>query len=189
MATEDDIWADAAIDPVDDRFCETCRLTTARKANKGNSPLEELEDLIPGSFVMVDIVTNPTSFSVAAATFFPYDLAVTDVASRLFVPLGLKAKTAESVMEALQDWATSYGSNTEFNMSMITRIHGEFDSTFTSTVLRDAARRYNIRISFARPRSQYQNGIQKKQLEERKELGICHNEPVQNAHEILPLCA
>jgi transposase InsO family protein len=108
---------------------------------------------------MVDIVVNPTSSSVTAATFFPYYLAVTDVASRLFVPLGLKAKTAESVLEALQDWATSYGLNTEFNRSMITRRHGDFDSTFTSTVLRDAARHYNIRLSFAAPRSQYQNGI------------------------------
>jgi transposase InsO family protein len=42
---------------------------------------------------------------------------------------------------------------------MLTHIHGDFDSAFTSTLLRDVARYYNIRISFPAPRSQYQNGI------------------------------
>jgi hypothetical protein len=93
-----------------DRFCETCRLTTARKANRGHSPLEVMEELVPGSFVMVDILANPTTSSITAATFFPYYLAITDVASPLFVPLGSKDKTA--VFRALQEWATSYGPTT-----------------------------------------------------------------------------
>jgi hypothetical protein len=36
MVDEDNIWADTTIAKDEDRFCETCRLTTARKANKGN---------------------------------------------------------------------------------------------------------------------------------------------------------
>jgi hypothetical protein len=34
-----------------------------------------MDDLIPGSFVMVDIVSNPTTSSITAATYFPYYLA------------------------------------------------------------------------------------------------------------------
>jgi hypothetical protein len=108
---------DATIGRDKDRFCKTCRLTTARKANKGKSPLEHFEELIPGSFVMVELVTNPAASSVTAATLFPYYLAITDVASRLFVPLGLQAKIAESILSALREWATYYGPNKEFNMS------------------------------------------------------------------------
>jgi transposase InsO family protein len=108
---------------------------------------------------MVDIVPNPTTSSITAASFFPYYLAVTDVASRFFVPLGLKNKSAESVFQALQEWATSYGPSIEFNLHMLTHIHGDFDSAFTSTILRDMAQHYHIRISFAAPRTQNQNGI------------------------------
>jgi transposase InsO family protein len=159
MAHEDGIWADTAIARDEDYFCETCRITTARKANRGHTPLETMDDLIPGSFVMVDIVTNPATSSITAASFFPYYLAITDVTSRLFVPLGIKDKTADSVFRALQEWATYYGPATEFNLFMLTHIHGDFDSAFTSATLREFARAYNIRITFAAPRSQHQNGI------------------------------
>jgi hypothetical protein len=135
-------------------------MTTARKANKGHSPLELMEDIVPGSFIMVDIVANPTTSSITAAAYFPYYLANTDVASRFFVPLGLKDQTADSVYQALQEWATSFGPNAEFNLYMLTYVHADFDSGFTtSSTLRDVVRHYNIKISFAAPRSQHQNGI------------------------------
>jgi transposase InsO family protein len=88
----------------------------------------------------------------------PY-LAITDVTSRFFVHLGLKDKTADSVFQALQEWATSFGPNAEFNLYMLTHVHGDFDSAFTSSTLRDVVRHCNIKISFAAPRSQHQNGI------------------------------
>jgi hypothetical protein len=56
------------------------------------------------TFIMVDIVANPTTSSITVATFLPYYLAITDVASRFFVPFGLKDKTADSVFQALQEW-------------------------------------------------------------------------------------
>jgi hypothetical protein len=105
LANEVNIWADTAIQRDEDIFCETCRLTTARKANRGHAHLEDMEDILPGSFVMVDIVANPTTSSITAASFFPYYLAITDVASRFFVPLGLKDKTADSGMGSiLRPW-------------------------------------------------------------------------------------
>jgi transposase InsO family protein len=155
LAIEDNIWANTAISKDE----ETCRITTARKANRGHTPLETMDDLIPGSFVMVDIVTNPATSSITATSYFPYYLAITDVTSRLFVPLGLRDKTADSGFRALQEWATYYGPTTEFNLFMLTHIHGDFDSAFTSATLQDFARAYNIQITFAATRSQHQNGI------------------------------
>jgi hypothetical protein len=121
-------------------------MTTARKANKGNSPLELMEDIVPGSFIMVDIVANPTTSSITAATYIPYYLAITDVASRFFVPLGLKDETPDSLIQALQEWATSFGPHAEINLYMLTHyhVHGDFDSAFTSSTLRDVVRHYGI---------------------------------------------
>ena len=71
----------------EDDFCETCKITTAQKANRGTRPLEDLEPLVPGTFVMVDIISNPFQTSIKRGTYFPYYLAVVDVASRFFVPI------------------------------------------------------------------------------------------------------
>jgi hypothetical protein len=90
---------------------------------------------------MVD--TNPTTSSITAATFFPYHLAITDVASRFFVPLGWKDKTADSVFQALQEWATSFGPNAEFSLYMLTHVHIDFDSAFTSLTLKDVVKHNN----------------------------------------------
>jgi hypothetical protein len=97
MAIEDNNWADTAICKDEDNFCETCRITTARKANRGHTPLETMDDLTAGSFVMVDTVTNSATSSITAASYFPYYLAILGVTSRLFFPLGLRDKTADSV--------------------------------------------------------------------------------------------
>jgi hypothetical protein len=109
LAQRDNIWSDIEIIPEQDEFCETCKITTAQKANRGRQPLEDLEPVVPGTFVMVDIINNPSSRSITRNTFFPYYLAVTDVASRFFVPLGMQHKKAKTVFNAIHEWATCYG--------------------------------------------------------------------------------
>jgi hypothetical protein len=59
----DNIWSDIEIIPEQDEFCETCKITTAQKANRGKQPLEGLEPVVPGTFVMMDIINNPSSRS------------------------------------------------------------------------------------------------------------------------------
>ncbi|KAG7340335.1 reverse transcriptase RNA-dependent DNA polymerase [Nitzschia inconspicua] len=126
LAEEDDVWADVRMIPDQEKFCQTCKITTARTTNRGSSPLEQLDELVPGMCVMVDIVKNP----------------VTD-----------------NVFAALQEWATSYGPSAEFNLSMLSRIHGDYDSAFRSEELRAKVAQYFIKVSFAAPRHQEQNGI------------------------------
>jgi hypothetical protein len=82
LAHEDNLWSGIIVRGDKDHFCETCRITTARKANRGKNPIETLEDLVPGTFISVDIVKNPTKESITPATYFQYYLAITDVASR-----------------------------------------------------------------------------------------------------------
>jgi hypothetical protein len=50
MAHEGGIWNDVNIIADPEEFCETCRITTARKANRGSKPLDDLEDIVPGTF-------------------------------------------------------------------------------------------------------------------------------------------
>ncbi|KAG7340238.1 reverse transcriptase RNA-dependent DNA polymerase [Nitzschia inconspicua] len=159
LANEDNVWADVRMTTDNDHFCETCKITTARKANRGSNPLETIDTLVPGMCIMVDIVKNPSSESITSSTYYPFYLTTTDMASRFFVPIGMRRKTSHDVFLALQEWATSYGPGAEFNLNMINRIHGDFDPTFRSEELRRNAAQYNIRISFAAPRHQEQNGI------------------------------
>jgi hypothetical protein len=41
LAQEDKLWSDATFTEDKDHFCETCRITTARKANRGATPIED----------------------------------------------------------------------------------------------------------------------------------------------------
>ncbi|KAG7336585.1 hypothetical protein IV203_014897 [Nitzschia inconspicua] len=122
-AVEDDVWADVRMIPGQEKFCQTCKITTARKANRGLTPLEQLDELVPGMCVMVDIVKNPVSESITSTTYYPFYLTATNMASRFFVHIGMKRKTADNVFAALQEGAASYGPSAEFNLSMLSRIH------------------------------------------------------------------
>jgi hypothetical protein len=64
LAQRDNIWSDIEIIPEQDEFCETCKITTAQKTNRGRQPLEDLEPVVPETFVMVDIINNPSSRSI-----------------------------------------------------------------------------------------------------------------------------
>jgi hypothetical protein len=110
LATEDNIWSDVEATPEEDDFCTTGKITMARKADRGSKPLENNEQMAPGTYVMVDIVDKPCkAHSIMISTEFEYYLCVTDIASRFFVPNGLKDKSAASVCDALQRWAIRYG--------------------------------------------------------------------------------
>jgi hypothetical protein len=58
MADEDDMWNDVNVIQDREEFCETCRITTARKSNRGTNSLEELGAVVPGQMVMIDIIAN-----------------------------------------------------------------------------------------------------------------------------------
>ena len=159
LADEDNIWKDVKLIPEVDDFCTTGKITVARKADRGNKTLEET-NLIPGTHVMVDIVDNPCkAHSITSNTQFKYYLCVTDVASRFFVPIGLKEKTAEAVCTALQRWAIEYGPSVSYDLSQLVKIGGDHDSAFTSAELEKFAREHGIQVKVAAPRHQEQNGI------------------------------
>jgi transposase InsO family protein len=159
LAQRDNLWSDIEIVPEQDEFCETCKITTAQKANRGSQPLEDLEPVVPGTFVMVDILTNPSTKSITRNTYFQYYLAVTDVASSFFVPIKVQDKKARKVFNAIHEWATCYGPSATFNISQLNRIHGDYDTVFRSEEIIQLARQSNINISYAAPRHQEQNGI------------------------------
>jgi hypothetical protein len=92
MADEDDIWNDVDVVQDSEEFCETCRITTARKANRGTNSLEALGEVVLGKIVMIDIETNPARRSITTDTHFKYYLVIVDVASRLFGNQGQETK-------------------------------------------------------------------------------------------------
>jgi hypothetical protein len=129
MADQDDKWND--VDVIQDReeFCETCWITTARKSNRGTNSLEELIEVVPGQMVMIDIITNPAQRSITTGTHFKYYLVLVDVASRLFVPMGIQDKKPKTIFKAIQDWTTTFGPSELYNLSHLEQVHVDFDAS------------------------------------------------------------
>jgi hypothetical protein len=110
LAVRDVLWDDIQITPDRDELCETCEITLFRKAKKGNNPLEDLGEGIPGQMVMIDIIHNPIDRSITTDTYHKYYSGVIDVASRYFVPMGMPdKKPVPTVFNALKEWARLQG--------------------------------------------------------------------------------
>jgi hypothetical protein len=132
MADEDDMWNDVDVIQDREKFCETCRITIARKSNRGTNLLEELGDVVPGQIVMIDIVTNPAQRSITTDTHFKYYLVIADVASHLFVHMGIQDKKPKTIFEAIRDWATESGHPKYTTYLNLNQVHGDFDASFRS---------------------------------------------------------
>jgi transposase InsO family protein len=127
------------------------------------------------------LTSSKKNQSITSNTYFRYYLNVTDVASRFFVPNGIQDKSAKTVFRAIQEWAASYGPSATFNLSQLTRIHGDFDSTIRSQELTQLAQDANIRLSFAAPRHQEQNGISESNWKNVRNLAFaCLNDAKMN---------
>jgi transposase InsO family protein len=159
LADEDRIWADVDVVPDPEEFCDVCRITTARKANRGSTPLSS--NVQPGELLFVDIVDNPTKEFITSNTKFPCYVAITDACSRFFVPIGIQRKDARVVFDAIRAWTAAHGTSIRpnFDLSNIARIHGDFGTQFTSAEFIRLALDHNIRVTTAAPRHQEQNGI------------------------------
>jgi hypothetical protein len=159
MADKDVLWADVKMIPDRDEFCETCEITLSRKANRGKIPLEDLGKVIPGQMVMIDIIHNPATCSLTRDTYHKYYLGIIDVASRYFVPIGMTDKTPRTVFTALKKWVRLHGPTAGYKMSDIEQIHVDFDATFRSQEVVALTTKEGVRITYAAPRHQEQNGI------------------------------
>jgi hypothetical protein len=159
MADQDVLWEDVQMIPDKDEFCETCQITLSRKANRGRHSLENMGKIVPGQMVMVDIIHNPAKQSITADTYFPYCLGIIDVASRYFVPMGLRDKRPTTVFNAMRDWATTHGPTPGYALTDLEQLHGDFDSTFRSDEFTTLMSEAEVRVTYAAPRHQEQNGI------------------------------
>jgi hypothetical protein len=159
MADQDVLWEDVQMIPDKDEFCETCQITLSRKANRGKHSLENLGKIIPGQMVMVDIIHNPAKRSITTDTYFRYYLGVIDVASRYFVPMGLRDKRPTTVFNAMRDWATAHGPSAGYTLTDLEQLHGDFDSTFRSEEFTTLMSEAGVRVTYAAPRHQEHNGI------------------------------
>jgi hypothetical protein len=122
MADQDVLWEDVKMIPDNDEFCETCQITLSRKANRGRNSLENLGKIIPGKMVMVDIIHNPAKQSITADTYFRYYLGIINVASRYFVPMGIRDKRPLTVFNAMRDWAITHGPTAGYFISSDTGV-------------------------------------------------------------------
>jgi transposase InsO family protein len=109
--------------------------------------------------VMIDIIHNPTDRSITMDTYHKYYLGVIDVASRYFVPMGIPDKKPLTVFNALKEWSRIHGPSPGYSLYDLEQLHRDFDSTFWSQEFDRLASEAIIRISYAAPRHEEQNGI------------------------------
>jgi transposase InsO family protein len=154
------MWEDTKLGRDPDEFCETCKLTTARSARKGKSPLDKHSTITnPGEEFHVDILYNPATRCVIPSLHTKFLLGIVDLRSRFMVPMPLHDKEAKNIIKALQAWATQFGPSVTFNLHSIKHIHGDYDSSFTLKDFMDGCNNAGIKVTFAAPRHQEQNGI------------------------------
>jgi hypothetical protein len=75
----------------------------ASKNMRGNYQNSSMLSCLVFRAVQRTLHNNPSSRPSTRNTFFPYYLAVTDVASRFFVPLGIQDKKAKTVFNAIHE--------------------------------------------------------------------------------------
>jgi Integrase core domain len=159
VAKEDDIWEDVL--PVLDRdeFCTTCKISTIRRANTRHSELYEDASIKPGSHVFVDIQHNTALYGLTEKSHFTYYVLLVDVYSRFAVLYGINRLQAEDLANVLQAFATYYGPHVNYNLSMLSRLHADAGSQFTSEHFLDFCRSKSIAVDLAAPHHQEMNGV------------------------------
>jgi hypothetical protein len=106
-----------------DNFCDSCQVVTARLANRGKSPLDVgHEEMLPGEYIMVDIVPNLNKRGLTTSSHFKNYLIVTDVKSRFTVPIGVPGSKSKDIVDALVTWSTDYGPDVTFNLHDVQRL-------------------------------------------------------------------
>jgi hypothetical protein len=81
LASEDCMCEDTRLGHDPNKFCETCKLTTAMSAHKGKSPLDKHNDITGGlgEELHVDILYNPATRCVIPSLHTKFLLAMGDL--------------------------------------------------------------------------------------------------------------
>jgi hypothetical protein len=64
-----------------------------------------------------------------------------------------------TVFNAMRDWATTHGPKAGYTLTDLEQLHGDFDSTFRSEEFTTLMSEAGVRVTYAAPRHQEQNGI------------------------------
>jgi hypothetical protein len=158
--SRNEVWADTTMRCEGDDFCDSCKIVTARLANRGKSPLDVgTENMAPGEYIMCDIIPKFNKRGLTSKSHFPYYLLVTDVKSRFTVPIGVQGASSKHIVEALRIWSCNYGPDVTFNLYNVLKLRGDAARTNLATELTELLTEHKIKGTFAAPRHQAQNGI------------------------------
>ena len=159
LAEDSKLYSDLKIVPESDDFCETCKISTIRAADKG--PPMDREGLAPGEEFFLDIQPNLAKRSLTSRTNFPYHVTLVDVSSRFFAVLDLPDQSSKSVIRALEAFETDYAPFPGYSFKEhCKKFHVDAGSQLISDEFKAWIRdEVKAKLVAAAPAHQEQNGI------------------------------
>ena len=174
LASENKLWIDTRISFGSDRMCEDCKISTAKRANRGSTPTAEAMNVTrPGQAVTMDIVPNFNKHGLTIATHSPNFLLVCDVFSKFTVLLGMTDKSASTIIDTLLIWMATYQTaDAELHTGPLEAIRTDADPVFESQEFLQGCADYKIGLSHAAPRHQEMNGLAERSWKSIRELAF-----------------
>ena len=133
-----------------DSFCEGCKISTSRKANKGKTSTGEAMQVTgPGQAVTMDVIPNNSHPDYISVSHFQYYLLICDVYSKYCMLLGMVKSKTINVIEAIDSWIATNQLNPTFHPGALTAIRTDAGSCFTSQEFIKECESRHIKLSHA----------------------------------------
>ena len=160
LGEDSDLYTDLKVTPDSDEFCETCKISTIRAADRGHEKEDDPSLDRPGKIFYLDMQSNPARQSLSSSTYFPYYLMICCAYSRYFKLGDLKDYSASEVIEAMEEFqATNRPFDGYSFKDHCEEIHVDAGSQFVSEEFRRWCRDNNIELVIAAPAHQEMNGL------------------------------
>ena len=172
------LYTDLKVTPESDEFCETCKISTIRAANKGHEKEEDPSLNRPGKVFYLDMQSNPAKQSLSPSTYYPYYLMICCAYSRYFKLGNLKDYSASQVIGALEDFQSSNRPFESYSFKEhCEEIHVDAGSQFVSEAFRQWCTDNNIHLIIAAPAHQEMNGLVERMWQSCRKtaFGMCNN--------------
>jgi transposase InsO family protein len=154
-ASEHEVWADVEAQLTPDVDCVDCKIATIRASDRNKHPHTPSERF--GQMVLMDIEHAIAGGSITPDSSLPFYLFIVDAYSRYCKIYGLRHKTTNEVVSAIQKFVADHGLINQFGYIDVDRLRADAGSQFTSKSFGKFCQSERINLSLAAPKRLSQN--------------------------------
>jgi transposase InsO family protein len=152
-----EVWSDVVAELTPDQDCIDCQIATIRSSDRNKHPHTPSERF--GQMVFMDIEHAIAGGSITPDSSLPFYLFIVDAYARYCKLYGLRDKSTDEVVSAIQKFVADHGLIAEFGYINIDRLRADAGSQFTSKAFRRFCHSEKINLSLAAPKRLSQNHI------------------------------